>query len=122
VVHAGVSSDEADHAIGIILREFNLLNKQMVSVEELQAAKDQLKGRFMLSMESNDNRMTRLAKNEVYLQRILAPEEILANIDKVSASAIQQLAQNLFQDQSLVLQMVGDLSSDAFPLIDLTLG
>jgi predicted Zn-dependent peptidase len=76
----------------------------------------------MLSMESTDNRMTRLAKNEVYLGRVLAPEEILANIDMVSASAIQQLAQNLFQDKGLVLQMVGDLSSDAFPLMDLTLG
>jgi predicted Zn-dependent peptidase len=94
----------------------------MVSSDELQAAKDQLKGQFMLSMESTDNRMTRLAKNEVYLQRVLEPEEILANIDKVSASAIQQLAQNLFQDQSLVLQMIGDLSHDAFPLVDLTLG
>lgn len=122
VVHAGVSPDEAGHAIGVILREFNLLNKHMVSADELQAAKDQLKGQFMLSMESTDNRMTRLAKNEVYLGRVLAPEEILANIDMVSASAIQQLAQNLFQDKGLVLQMVGDLSSDAFPLMDLTLG
>jgi predicted Zn-dependent peptidase len=122
VIHAGVSPDEAGHAIGVILRELNLLNKQMVSAEELQAAKDQLKGQFMLSMESTDNRMTRLAKNEVYLQRILSPEEILANIEKVSANAIQQLAQNLFQDQGLVLQMVGDLNNDAFPLMDLTLG
>ncbi len=122
VIHAGVSPDEAGHAIGVILRELNLLNKQMVSAEELQAAKDQLKGQFMLSMESTDNRMTRLAKNEVYLQRILSPEEILANIEKVSANAIQQLAQNLFQDQGLVLQIVGDLNNDAFPLMDLTLG
>ena len=122
VVHAGVSPDEAGHAIGVILREFNLLKKQMVSGDELQAAKDQLKGQFMLSMESTDNRMTRLAKNEVYLQKVLDPQEILANIEKVSASAVQELAQKLFQDQGLVLQMVGDLTSEAFPLMDLTLG
>ncbi len=122
VVHAGVSPDDAGHAIGVILRELHQLKKQIVSVDELQSAKDQLKGQFMLSMESTDNRMTRLAKNEVYLQRVLAPEEILANIDKVSASAIQQLAENLFQDKGLVLQMVGNLTSDAFPLMDLTLG
>ncbi|OEU72539.1 MAG: zinc protease [Desulfuromonadales bacterium C00003068] len=122
VVHAGVSPDDASHAIGVILRELNQLKKQSVSAEELQSAKDQLKGQFMLSMESTDNRMTRLAKNEVYLKRVLAPDEIMDNIDKVSATDIQQLADSLFQDKGLVLQLVGDLASDAFPLMDLTLG
>lgn len=122
VVHAGVSPDDAGHAIGVILRELNLFKNKMVSADELQAAKDQLKGQFLLSMESTDNRMTRLAKNEVYLQRVLEPEEILVNIDKVRAEDIQQLANNLFKDESLVLQMVGDLAHDAFPLMDLTLG
>jgi len=122
VVHAGVAPEEAGHAVGVILRELDRLKKKSVSEEELQFAKDQLKGQFMLSMESTDNRMTRLAKNEIFLQRILSPEEILANIDQVTAGAIHELSEKLFQDSGLVLQMVGDLENGAFPLMDLTLG
>ncbi|MEZ4485369.1 MAG: hypothetical protein R2864_12535 [Syntrophotaleaceae bacterium] len=66
--------------------------------------------------------MTRLAKNEIFLQQMLAPEDILANIDQVTAGDIHLLAGELFLDNGLVLQMVGDLASDAFPLMDLTLG
>lgn len=122
VVYAGVAPAEAGHAVGVILRELSRLVKESVSADELQFAKDQLKGQFMLSMESTDNGMTRLAKNEIFLQRVLAPEEVLANIDQVTAGAIHLLAGELFQDSGLVLQMVGDLGHDAFPLMDLTLG
>lgn len=122
VVHAGVSPDEAGHAVGLILRELNLLKMQPVSGEELQSAKGQLKGQFLLSLENTDSRMSRLARNEIYLQRVMHLEEILANIDRVSARSIQNLAEELFQDEGLVLQMAGDLSSDDFPLMDLTLG
>lgn len=122
VVHAGVAPDEAGHAVGVMLRELNRLKKEAVTAEELQFAKDQLKGQFLLSMESTDNRMTRLAKNEIFLQRVLAPEEILANIDQVTADAIHNLAGELFHDSGLLLQMIGNLHHDAFLLMDLTLG
>ncbi len=122
VVHAGVSPDEAGHAVGLILRELSLLKAQPVSGGELQSAKDQLKGQFLLSLENTDSRMSRLARNEVYLQRVLDPEEILANIDRVSVHAIQTLAEELFQDEGLVLKMTGDLTTEDFPLMDLTLG
>ncbi len=121
-VHAGVAPDEAGHAVGVILREMSRLRKETVSTDELQFAKDQLKGQFLLSMESTDNRMTRLAKNEIFLKRVLAPEEIMANIDLVTTGSIYSLAKELFQDNVLVLQMLGDLDNDAFPLMDLTLG
>jgi predicted Zn-dependent peptidase len=89
---------------------------------ELQAAKEQVKGQFMLSLESSENRMTRLAKNEIYLAKVQSPREVLDQIQAVSVEDMQQIAETFFQDRYLVLQMIGQVPDKAFPLVDLTLG
>jgi predicted Zn-dependent peptidase len=66
--------------------------------------------------------MTRLAKNELYFQRLMPIEEILDRVDQVSGDDVHRLANIIFQDEFLTLQMVGRLDEKDFPLLDLTLG
>ncbi len=122
VVHAGMAPDDAAHVVGIILRELMFLKSRLVSAAELQSAKDQLSGQFMLSLENTDARMSRLAKNELYRQDVPAPEAVAAAINQVAAEDILELGKELFRDEVLVLQMMGNISGDAFSLMDLTLG
>ncbi len=121
-IHAGMAPDDAAHAVGIILRELMYLKTRRVALGELQSAKDQLSGQFMLSLENTDARMSRLAKNELYRQSVPPPEAVLAAINQVTSEDVLKLANELFRDDVLVLQMVGNLPDGAFPLMDLTLG
>ena len=59
------------------------LQKEFVSDDELKRAKEQLKGNFILAMESTSNRMIKLAKQESYFKRTFTVDEILAEVDKV---------------------------------------
>ena len=68
---------DAAQVVGIMLKELRLLKTEAVSAEELHFAREQLKGQLLLSMESTDNRMTRLAKNEIYLGRNPSLKEVL---------------------------------------------
>ena len=59
---------------------------------ELERAKESLKGRIMLSMESTSNRMSRLGKSLITDTELLTFERIIAEIDAVDEDAIAELA------------------------------
>jgi predicted Zn-dependent peptidase len=121
VVSSGTSPDEAPKVIQILLKELDRFRAEPVTDEELHSAKEQLKGNLLLSLESTDNRMTRLAKNEIYLGRNLSIKEVVRGIDQVSAEDIQKLAGFIFQDEYLNLQMVGKVREGDYLLSDLSL-
>jgi predicted Zn-dependent peptidase len=122
VVYAGTAPADAPQAVRIILRELQRLRATPVAVDELRSAREQLKGQLLLSLESTDNRMTRLAKNEIYLGRNPTIKDVLSAFDRVTVEDIQRLAEFTLNDDYLTLQLIGRASSSDFPLVDLTLG
>ncbi|MFO7982507.1 MAG: pitrilysin family protein [Desulfuromonadales bacterium] len=110
VVYAGTSPEKAHEVVELVLTEMHRLKKEPVSAEELCRARDQLKGTLYLSQENTDYRMTRLAKNEIYFGRQIPIDEVAAGFDSVSAESLVEKTHQLFEDDSLNIQMVGRVS------------
>jgi len=122
VVYAGTSPEDAPHAVALLLKELKRFATDLVGEDELRSAKEQLRGNLLLSMESTENRMTRLAKNEIYMGRNLALKEVLHGFEKVTREGILKLAEFTLQDEYLNLQLMGKVREGDFPLLVLTLG
>ncbi len=123
IVYAGTSSEAAPLVTRTILEELTRLRYKAVSYEELQSAKDYLKGSMLLAMESMDSRMTRLAKNELFLRDVgISLEESRAMIDAVTVELVQYLAESLFVNETFNLHVSGRVSRSDFPDIDLQIG
>lgn len=123
IVYAGTSSEGAPLVTRTILEELARLRHEAVSYEELQSAKAYLNGGMLLSMESMDNRMTRLAKNELFLRDVgISLDESRAMIEAVTVELVQHLADSLFVNETLNLQLVGQVDRSDFPDVDLQLG
>jgi predicted Zn-dependent peptidase len=60
--------------------------------DEIKRAKENLRGRIMLSMESTANRMSRLGKSLVTDTELLSIERIIAEIEAVEPEAVAELA------------------------------
>lgn len=116
VVYAGTRPDDLRETLKLILEQFGQLKNGMIGSEELQMAKEQMKGTLLLSLESSDNRMTRLAKNEIFLGYQPRIREIVAAIDKVSIESLQRVAKLLLNDDSLNLHVVGPTNRHQLPL------
>ena len=114
IVYSGTSPEELPQLLDVTLEQFRSLKNHPVDDAELQRTKEQLKGGLLLSLESSDNRMSRLAKGEIFLGRQYGIDEIIRQIDRVTPAAIQELANDLFVDGSLNLQMVGRVDSGQF--------
>jgi predicted Zn-dependent peptidase len=80
---------------------------------ELDRAKESLKGRIMLSMESTSNRMTRLGKSVISDTELLTFDRIFAEIDAVDTEAVAELASVLLPPERLSASGVGP-SEDVF--------
>lgn len=107
VFYAGTEQVHCREVIDIILREIGRLKDEIVAAEELDASREQVKGRTLMSLESSDSLMTRLAKNEIYLGRQLTTDEVLAGYDAVTSGDIQRVSRTLFRDNAISLEAVG---------------
>ncbi|WP_303720949.1 pitrilysin family protein [Malonomonas rubra] len=115
VVYGGTSPSSLWETVQLALEQFASLKNDYICSEELHMAREQMKGTLLLSLESSDNRMTRLAKNEIFLGHQPKIEEIVANIDRVTVESLQKLAAQLLTDESLNLNVIGPVSdSDLF--------
>lgn len=122
VVYAATAPEEVQHAINLVLKELSRFQHIEPDPNELQATKELIKGQFMLSLESTENRMIRLAKNEIYLGRIQSPQEVVERVQQVTGEDLLQLTRHFLRDEYLNLQLVGPISGEGFPPVDLTLG
>jgi predicted Zn-dependent peptidase len=106
-IYAGCAADKVDEVVSLAMGELQSLRTDPVPEEELRRAKDHLKGSVMLGLENTSSRMSHLARQEMVFGRHLTFDEILANIEAVSADDVQRVAQDLFRDGQMVASVVG---------------
>jgi predicted Zn-dependent peptidase len=109
VVYAGTSEKSFQEVIELVLQEFKHLKKDPFRNRELETAKEQLKGNLLLSLESSDNLMTRLAKNEIYFDSYVPMETILQGIEDVKEETIRSLANEFFDQRYFCLTVLGPM-------------
>jgi predicted Zn-dependent peptidase len=112
VVYAGTNESSFQEVIDLILKEFNRLKKEPFKNGELKTAKEQLKGNLLLSLESSDNLMTRLAKNEIYFQGYLPVGMILKGIDEIEEETVRHLANDIFDERFFCLTVLGPMNGN----------
>ncbi|MCX8043243.1 MAG: insulinase family protein [Desulfobacterota bacterium] len=111
-VYLGIPPAALPEALPIVQRELSRMCDEQVSVEELNTAKEQLKGNLLLGLESTDSRMSRLAKCELYYGMHLSVQEIIASIDALTAEDLQMLMRMLFDNGRYACVVLGPVKKD----------
>ena len=112
VTQTGVPHQDVIKVINLILEEYKNVRDKKISKEELQKAKDYLKGSLNLSLESSDAQASFYAFQELLTGKILTVEEKLKMIEKVSSDDIQNVAKEIFKPQKLNLVLIGPHKND----------
>ena len=112
-IYAATRPREAARVIELVRREMKRFHRQGIDRKELQRVKEQIKGGLMLSVESTQSRMSKLAKDELYHGRYLSLEEMTSEIDRISSEQILRLAHVLFDSESLSVTALGPISRRA---------
>jgi predicted Zn-dependent peptidase len=112
-VYVGTRPDNVREAMDVIGTELRRVVEEPVGDEELHRAKENVKGRLVLSLESTLTRMNRLGSSVLMDVPLLTLDEMVAAIDAVTVEDISELAQELFSPSRLSAGGVGG-DEDAF--------
>jgi predicted Zn-dependent peptidase len=106
-VYVGTREENLAECLDILAREVENIASGGVRPDELLRAKESLKVRIMLSMESTSNRANRLGKSVVTETELLSLDEILESIDAVTADDVASLAADLLPHERLSVAGIG---------------
>jgi predicted Zn-dependent peptidase len=106
-VYVGTRPDNVAEAVRVIGDELRRIVDEPVSDEELDRAKENVKGRMVLSFESTLTHMNRLGGSVLMDVPLLSLDEMLAAIDAVTLDDVAGLARELFEPERLSAAGVG---------------
>lgn len=106
-IYAGLSRENVEPVLDLVFREMKDIRENGVTEQDLRRAKDQLKGNLLLSLESVNTRMSRMGKAQLYLGKVVPPEEIVRRIEKVTVEGIIKLARERFSPGNFAIASVG---------------
>jgi len=106
-LYVGTREENLVECLEIAARELDDVAGGNVRAGELERAKENLKGRMLLSMESTSNRMSRLGKSLLTGTELLSLDELIDRIDAVSSEDVGELATDLLRREGLSAAGIG---------------
>ncbi len=106
-LYVGTREENLATCLEIAVAELLDLAQGNVKPDELSRAKENLKGRLLLSLESTATRMTRLGKATVTDVPLLEVDEIVRRLEAVTAADVADLAAELFAPGRLSAAGIG---------------
>lgn len=111
-INLGVSNTNVSKALEAIFAELRKIKEELVPEEELQRVKDLRKGHFYLGLETSNDWANYYGFQELYHERAMAPEEVIAYREAVTAEQVQSVARDIFTPERLTIAIVGDVKDE----------
>ena len=102
-------------AVDLIAAECRDIATNGITDEELQDAKDFMKGNLALSLESVEVRMGQLAKDEITFGRSFTFNEVVDSINRVTMDDFRRICDRIFGTKKLSVVSVGQLEDLKIP-------
>jgi predicted Zn-dependent peptidase len=106
-LYVGTRADNLVQAVSVVGTELSHLRQEPATNEELARAKENLKGRVVLALESTGARMNRLGSEVLAGEEVEAIDEIVAKIDAVTVEDLAELVDELWTPERLSAAGIG---------------
>ncbi|MEK9166080.1 MAG: pitrilysin family protein [Patescibacteria group bacterium] len=107
LVKAGVDNKRTLKAVKLILKELRQIQDQGITQSEFKRAKDFIRGKLALSLETSDELAFWAGGQEMILGIVKTPEQKLLEIERVNINQIKKIAQEVITAQGLNLAVIG---------------
>lgn len=109
--YAGLKLEKVMEGLEVIKAEMERTTSENVTEEEMKKAKEMIRGRLALRIESTNFLAEYFGTNFVLDREIETFDEILKKIDAVTADDVRAVAQELIQTNRYNLQVIGPFKS-----------
>jgi predicted Zn-dependent peptidase len=95
-VSVGSLPSKSAEVLDVVRAELGRIVASGLTQDELDRGRGQMRGGLVLSLEDTGSRMTRLGEVELFQERLLSLDEVLARLDAVTLDDVNALAADLF--------------------------
>jgi predicted Zn-dependent peptidase len=112
-LYVGTRPDNLAQAMEVVEAELGRMREQPATEDELARARENVKARVVLALESSSARMNRLGTATLYDLPLLEPDEVMARFDAVQMEDLRVLVDELWSPERLSAAGIGP-SQEAF--------
>ena len=109
--YAATSPDRITQLIDEIRRELEKVAAGKMRPEDVQRVKSMIETDVILGMESSSNRMSMLARQVLYFDRIVPLDDLIARFRKVEVDQVKKLASQLLEGNIFTTTALGNINS-----------
>jgi predicted Zn-dependent peptidase len=106
-VYVGTREENLEPCFEIVAEQIADITAGNLREAELERAKENLKGRIVLSMESTSNRMSRLGRALITDTELLSLDRVIAEIDGVEPEGVAELAGVMLAPEAMSAAGIG---------------
>lgn len=111
-IYAGSKPGNLRSVTELIMEEIRIIKESGITEEELYDSKEQLKGSYILGLESTSGRMISIGKSELLLGTIYSPAEIIEKIDNVDMENVNSIIKYIFNTDSMGAAVIGSIKKN----------
>jgi predicted Zn-dependent peptidase len=106
-IYTGLNPKYALEAVKLINEEVEKFSSVEITEDKLIKLKEQLKGSYMLGLESTSSRMFSNGKSYLFLNRINSPSDVLRKIDNINKTSVKNVMEKTFKQGIINSAFVG---------------
>ncbi|WP_099187172.1 M16 family metallopeptidase [Tepidibacter mesophilus] len=95
-----------------IVNEIKLIREYSLTKDEIKRSKEQLKGNYILGLESTSSRMMSMGKSQILLNKVNNPKDIINKINNVTDDEIDNIIKDIFNTDKIAISVVGKNSEN----------
>lgn len=100
-IYAGMAPAQVKKVFKIINEEIYKIKTNQLSNEDVNKAKEQIKTNYILELESTNNIMSALGREQLLMGYIETPEDIIQKIERVTRNEVLDIANKILTNTSL---------------------
>ncbi len=108
-IYAGMKPDNLEDVIGLIYDEIRIMKRKGITISDLDKTREQMKGNYILGLESTSSRMNSIGKSELLLGYINSPEEILRKIQAITMEGVDAMIAGILDLERKGISIVGNI-------------
>jgi len=112
-VYLGTDSENLPKATELVLTELRRMKRRKLTPAQLKTLKSQMKGHLILSQESPNGRMNRLARQELMVGRFQTVQEMIKEIERVSSTGVCEMANRILDESKVAVAVLGPVQKGA---------
>ena len=106
-IFASTSEEYLKEVYDLVVEEIKNIRKNYVTEEELKESKEQLKGNYILSLESINSKMLSHGESMLLNNKVKDEDEIIEHINNVNMEQVKSIINKVFNIENLAVCIVG---------------